>query len=63
VNHSLALTPQGDVNGLTFYSASQPINCTATSGDRDLSIHVQTGKINQAQHIWAAAASGYLVTP
>src|SRR5262249_26305383 len=68
VNHSLVLTPQGENSGLgiTFYSASQPISCIASAGDFShptLSIHVQTGKFNTAQHTWVMAVSGYLVTP
>jgi len=68
VNHSLVLTPQGENNalGIKFYSASQPISCIASAGDFSnptLSIHVQTGKINSAQHTWVMAVSGYLVTP
>ena len=63
VNHSLVLTQQGvnEANGFTFYAASQPIKCYASGGPDHLSIHVQTGNFQNAQPIWVAAASGYLV--
>jgi hypothetical protein len=48
VNRSLAFTPQGEVNGLTQYSAGQPLKCTASDTD-GLSIHVQTSNLNTAQ--------------
>lgn len=67
VNHSLVLVPQGTnpTNGVTFYSASQPIHCIASGSAVNLptlSIHVQTGVINTAQHTWVMAVSGYLVS-
>ena len=66
VNHALALTAEGDVNGLTGYAASQPISCIASEGDGNnptLSVHVQTSKLNESQHTWVMAVSGYLITP
>jgi|SRR5215813_2140934 len=72
VNHSLVLAPAGDVNGLTQYSASQPIKCyavprfTNVGGIEEptgLTMHVQTSNINSAQHTWVMAASGYSVAP
>src|SRR5262249_45979267 len=72
VLHSLVLTPAGNVNGVTQFSASQPIKCYAVPRFTDvggiqeptgLVIHVQTSNINAAQHTWVMAASGYLVAP
>jgi hypothetical protein len=65
VNHSIALTPQGDVNGLTVWAASQPIKCFAATNNTlttsPLSIHVQTGTLQTLQPSWVVAASGYTV--
>ncbi len=65
VNHSIALTPQGDVNGLTVWAASQPIKCFASMNNTlttsPLSIHVQTGTLQTLQPSWVVAASGYSV--
>ena len=61
----MVLVPQGTnpTNGVTFYSASEPIHCIASgAGTPTLSVHVQTGVINTAQHTWVMAVSGYLVS-
>jgi hypothetical protein len=58
VNHSLVLFPQGQVNGITEYSASQPVKCYAISPG-SVSLHVQSSNLNTAQHTWVMAISGY----
>jgi hypothetical protein len=61
VNHSLVLFAQGQVNGLTQYSASQPIKCYGVAGANNVSLHVQASNFNSAQHTWVMAISGYTV--
>src|SRR5215470_7906828 len=61
VNHSLPLIPQGQVNGLTVFSGSEPFKCFATAPPGTLNVHVQSGTLQTAQHTWVMAVSGYLV--
>jgi len=65
VNVPLQLASQGDLpNGLTLWTASQPVRCYAgssTLSTQPLSIHVQTGTFQTLQPSWVVAVSGYAI--
>ncbi len=59
--HALVMVPQGSVNGLTYFAASQPIKCYASPGTNTLALHMQTFPISAGGQIWHGSVSGYLV--